>query len=43
MRIKIGEKYTCKKCNCELTVTENPESCSEECNLTCCGSLMGKK
>jgi rubrerythrin len=43
MKVEQGTVYTCEKCHCSLTATKAPESCPEECNLTCCGKLMQVK
>ncbi|MBP8272780.1 MAG: hypothetical protein KAY59_00020 [Acidobacteria bacterium] len=45
MQMKQGEKYDCKKCGCEVTVTTAPtvDGKGGQGSLTCCGERMQAK
>lgn len=45
MQMKQGEKYTCSKCGCDVTVTVAPTVPGKggQGSLTCCGEKMSPK
>jgi len=45
MQMKQGEKYTCGKCGCDVSVTVAPTVAGKggQGSLTCCGEKMSPK
>ena len=45
MQMKLGEKYDCKKCGCETTVSVAPSVAGKggQGSLVCCGERMSAK
>jgi hypothetical protein len=45
MQMQQGEKYTCKQCGCDVTVTTAPTVAGKggQGSLVCCGEKMSQK